>query len=66
MFSHPQIFEVAEGAQGSITSCMTFEPKHQDSVEALVVHGDTFYSSSRDLSIKRWDLSSKQQLQVAC
>ncbi|CAL8339192.1 unnamed protein product [Arctogadus glacialis] len=60
---HIKIFEVAEGAQGSITSCMTFEPKHQDSVEALVVHGDTFYSSSRDLSIKRWDLSSKQQLQ---
>uniref|UniRef100_A0A8C4Z5T5 Kinesin family member 21A n=1 Tax=Gadus morhua TaxID=8049 RepID=A0A8C4Z5T5_GADMO len=60
---HIKIFEVAEGAQGSITSCMTFEPKHQDSVEALVVHGDTFYSSSRDLSIKRWDLSSKKQLQ---
>ncbi|CAL8242128.1 unnamed protein product [Merluccius merluccius] len=60
---HIKMFEVAEGAQGSISSCLTFEPKHQDCVEALVVHADTFYSSSRDLSIKSWDLSSKTLLQ---
>ncbi|XP_069556132.1 kinesin-like protein KIF21A isoform X1 [Brachyistius frenatus] len=60
---HVKMFEVAEGAQGSITSCHTFDPAHQDGVESLAVHGDVFYSSSRDYCIKKWDLASKQLLQ---
>lgn len=59
-----QMFEVAEGAQGSISSSHTFEPAHQDSVESVAVHGDVFYSGSRDYYIKKWDLASKQLLQV--
>lgn len=59
-----QMFEVAEGAQGSITSSHTFEPAHQDSVESLTVHRDIFYSSSRDYYIKKWDLASRKLLQV--
>lgn len=59
-----QMFEVAEGAQGSIGSSHTFVPAHQDGVESLAVHGDVFYSGSRDFVIKKWDLSSKQLLQV--
>ncbi len=59
-----QMFEVAEGAQGSIGSIHTFDPAHQDGVESLAVHGDVFYSSSRDSYIKKWDLASKQLLQV--
>lgn len=59
-----QMFEVAEGAQGSISSCQTFEPAHQDGVESLAVHGDVFYSGSRDYCIKKWDLTSKRLLQV--
>lgn len=58
------MFEVAEGAQGSITSSHTFDPAHQDSVESLAVHGDIFYSGSRDYYIKKWDFASKQLLQV--
>uniref|UniRef100_A0A3Q4I4H9 Kinesin family member 21A n=1 Tax=Neolamprologus brichardi TaxID=32507 RepID=A0A3Q4I4H9_NEOBR len=60
---HIKMFEVTEGAQGSITSCHTFDPIHQDSVESLTVHGDFFYSSSRDYYIKKWDLASKKLLQ---
>uniref|UniRef100_A0A3P8NUR3 Kinesin motor domain-containing protein n=1 Tax=Astatotilapia calliptera TaxID=8154 RepID=A0A3P8NUR3_ASTCA len=60
---HIKMFEVTEGAQGSITSCHTFDPVHQDSVESLTVHGDFFYSSSRDYYIKKWDLASKKLLQ---
>lgn len=60
-----QMFEVAEGAQGSITSSHTFEPAHQDGVESLSVHGDVFYSGSRDYFIKKWDLASKKLLQVS-
>ncbi|XP_071358295.1 kinesin-like protein KIF21A isoform X2 [Trachinotus anak] len=60
---HVKMFEVAEGAQGSISSTHTFEPTHQDGVESLAVHGDIFYSGSRDYYIKKWDLASKQLLQ---
>ncbi|XP_026217945.1 kinesin-like protein KIF21A isoform X3 [Anabas testudineus] len=60
---HIKMFEVAEGAQGSITSSHTFEPAHQDGVESLAVHRDVFYSGSRDYFIKKWDLASKQLLQ---
>ena len=59
-----QMFEVAEGAQGSVSSSHTFEPTHQDGVESLAVHRDVFYSGSRDYYIKKWDLASKQLLQV--
>ncbi|KAG7495759.1 kinesin KIF21A isoform X2 [Solea senegalensis] len=62
---HIKMFEVAEGAQGSISSIHAFEPTHQDSVESIAVHGEVFYSGSRDYYIKKWDLASKQLLQSA-
>ncbi|KAI3366866.1 hypothetical protein L3Q82_009516 [Scortum barcoo] len=60
---HIKMFEVTEGAQGSISSIHTFDPAHQDSVESLAMHGDVFYSGSKDYYIKKWDLASKQLLQ---
>uniref|UniRef100_A0A1A8NYY5 Kinesin motor domain-containing protein n=1 Tax=Nothobranchius rachovii TaxID=451742 RepID=A0A1A8NYY5_9TELE len=60
---HIKMFEVAEGAQGSVSSCHTFDPTHQDSVESLTVHGEVLYSSSRDYCIKKWDMASKKLLQ---
>ncbi|KAM8882901.1 kinesin-like protein KIF21A [Synchiropus picturatus] len=62
---HVKMFEVTEGSKGSLSCCQTFEPAHQDAVEALVVHKDVFYSASRDLHIKKWDLSCKRMLQSA-
>ncbi|XP_029018357.1 kinesin-like protein KIF21A isoform X2 [Betta splendens] len=62
---HVKMFEVTEGAQGSIGSSHTFVPAHQDGVESLAVHRDVVYSGSRDYFIKKWDLSSKQLLQSA-
>ena len=61
-----QMFEVAEGAQGSVTSCHSFEPAHQEGLESLLVQGDSLYTGARDACIKRWDLTSKRLLQVAC
>ncbi|XP_067346551.1 kinesin-like protein KIF21A isoform X3 [Channa argus] len=60
---HVKMFEVMEGAQGSISSSHTFEPAHQDGVESLAMYGDVFYSGSRDYFIKKWDLANKQLLQ---
>lgn len=56
--------EVGEGTQGSIGSSHTFDPAHQDAVESLAMHGDVFFSGSRDCYIKKWDLASKRLLQV--
>lgn len=58
------MYEVTEGTQGSISAGHTFDPAHQEDVESLAVHGDVLYSTSRDFCIKKWDLSSKRQLQV--
>ncbi|XP_077400857.1 kinesin-like protein KIF21A isoform X6 [Vanacampus margaritifer] len=60
---HIKMFEVTEGAQGSISSCHTLEPAHQDSVESLALHGDFVYSGSKDYVVKKWDLASKRLLQ---
>ncbi|XP_046878815.1 kinesin-like protein KIF21A isoform X3 [Hypomesus transpacificus] len=60
---HIKMFEVAEGAQGSVTSCHSFEPAHQEGLESLLVQGDSLYTGSRDACIKRWDLTSKRLLQ---
>ncbi|CAG01175.1 unnamed protein product, partial [Tetraodon nigroviridis] len=58
-----KMYEVGEGTQGSIGSSHTFDPAHQDGVEALTVHGDVFFSGSRDYHIKKWDLAGKRLLQ---
>ncbi|XP_026778544.3 kinesin-like protein KIF21A isoform X1 [Pangasianodon hypophthalmus] len=55
-----KMFDVFEGAQGSIPSTHNFEPGHQDGLEALSILGDSVYSASKDHCIRRWDLSSKQ------
>uniref|UniRef100_A0A8B9JVR2 Kinesin-like protein KIF21A n=1 Tax=Astyanax mexicanus TaxID=7994 RepID=A0A8B9JVR2_ASTMX len=59
-----KMFDVVEGAQGSITSTHNFEPAHRDGMEALSIHGDSLYSAGRDHCIKKWDLSRKQLQQV--
>ena len=59
-----QMFDVMEGAQGSIPSAHNFEPAHKDGMEALSIQGDSLSSAARDHCIKRWDLSSKPLQQV--
>uniref|UniRef100_M3ZS13 Kinesin family member 21A n=1 Tax=Xiphophorus maculatus TaxID=8083 RepID=M3ZS13_XIPMA len=60
---HIKMFEVTEGAQGSVGSSYTFDPAHQDGVESLAVHRDALYSSARDYYIKKWDMASKSLVQ---
>ncbi|XP_077356404.1 kinesin-like protein KIF21A isoform X2 [Festucalex cinctus] len=59
---HIKMFEVTEGAQGSISSCHTLDPAHQDSVESLALHGDFVYTGSKDCVVKKWDLANKRLL----
>uniref|UniRef100_A0A8C1ZD13 Kinesin family member 21A n=1 Tax=Cyprinus carpio TaxID=7962 RepID=A0A8C1ZD13_CYPCA len=54
-----KMFDVTEGAVGSISPTHNFEPPHYDGIESLVVQGDCLFSGSRDNGIKKWDLTRK-------
>uniref|UniRef100_A0AAQ4PYS2 Kinesin family member 21A n=1 Tax=Gasterosteus aculeatus aculeatus TaxID=481459 RepID=A0AAQ4PYS2_GASAC len=58
-----KLFDVTEGALGSIGPTHNFEPPHYDGIESLVVQGDILFSGSRDNGIKKWDLDRKDLLQ---
>ncbi|XP_019816363.2 kinesin-like protein KIF21A isoform X11 [Bos indicus] len=58
-----KMFDVTEGALGTVTPTHNFEPPHYDGIEALTIHGDNLFSGSRDNGIKKWDLAQKDLLQ---
>uniref|UniRef100_A0A8C8B5J1 Kinesin family member 21A n=1 Tax=Otus sunia TaxID=257818 RepID=A0A8C8B5J1_9STRI len=58
-----KLFDVTEGALGSVTPTHNFEPPHYDGIEALAIMGDNLFSGSRDNGIKKWDLAQKDLLQ---
>ncbi|KTF93726.1 hypothetical protein cypCar_00043822 [Cyprinus carpio] len=60
-----KMFDVVEGAQGSISATHHFDPSHQDGLEALAIHGETLFTAARDSCIKKWDLTRKQLQEVS-
>ncbi|XP_072829098.1 kinesin-like protein KIF21A isoform X4 [Vicugna pacos] len=58
-----KMFDVTEGALGTVSPTHNFEPPHYDGIEALTMQGDNLYSGSRDNGIKKWDLAQKDLLQ---
>ncbi|XP_043352582.1 kinesin-like protein KIF21A isoform X13 [Dermochelys coriacea] len=58
-----KMFDVTEGALGTVSPTYNFEPPHYDGIEALTIIGDTLFSGSRDNGIKKWDLAQKDLLQ---
>jgi len=58
------MFDVTEGALGSVSPTHNFEPPHYDGIEALAIMGDNLFSGSRDNGLKKWDLAQKDLLQV--
>lgn len=58
------MFDVTEGALGTVSPTHNFEPPHYDGIEALTIQGDNLFSGSRDNGIKKWDLAQKGLLQV--
>ncbi|XP_043302745.1 kinesin-like protein KIF21A isoform X12 [Cervus elaphus] len=58
-----KMFDVTEGALGTVSPTHNFEPPHYDGIEALTIHGDNLFSGSRDNGIKKWDLAQKDLLQ---
>ncbi|XP_074050951.1 kinesin-like protein KIF21A isoform X8 [Macrotis lagotis] len=58
-----KMFDVTEGALGTVSPTHNFEPPHYDGIETLTIQGDNLFSGSRDNGIKKWDLSQKDLLQ---
>ncbi|XP_078536066.1 kinesin-like protein KIF21A isoform X4 [Lissotriton helveticus] len=58
-----KMFDVTEGALGSVSPTHCFEPPHYDGIEALSIIGDNLFSGSRDNGIKKWDLARKDLVQ---
>ncbi|XP_069894854.1 kinesin-like protein KIF21A isoform X4 [Dipodomys merriami] len=58
-----KMFDVTEGALGTVNPTHNFEPPHYDGIEALTIQGDNLFSGSRDNGIKKWDLAQKDLLQ---
>ncbi|XP_063998544.1 kinesin-like protein KIF21A isoform X6 [Pogoniulus pusillus] len=58
-----KMFDVTEGALGSVSPTHNFEPPHYDGIEALAIMADNLFSGSRDNGIKKWDLAQKDLLQ---
>ncbi|XP_053321337.1 kinesin-like protein KIF21A isoform X4 [Spea bombifrons] len=58
-----KMFDITEGALGTVSPTHCFEPPHYDGIESLVIYGDNLFSGSRDNGIKKWDLSRKDLIQ---
>ncbi|XP_039073588.1 kinesin-like protein KIF21A isoform X3 [Hyaena hyaena] len=58
-----KMFDVTEGALGTVSPTHNFEPPHYDGIEALTIQGYNLFSGSRDNGIKKWDLAQKDLLQ---
>uniref|UniRef100_A0A8C2ULJ2 Kinesin-like protein KIF21A n=1 Tax=Chinchilla lanigera TaxID=34839 RepID=A0A8C2ULJ2_CHILA len=58
-----KMFDVTEGALGTVSPTHNFEPPHYDGIEALTIQGDSLFSGSRDNGIKKWDIAQKDLLQ---
>ncbi|KAH0616519.1 hypothetical protein JD844_027676, partial [Phrynosoma platyrhinos] len=58
-----EMFDVTEGALGTVGPTHNFEPPHYDGIEALTIMGDNLFSGSRDNGIKKWDLAQKDLIQ---
>ncbi|KAG8439901.1 hypothetical protein GDO86_005894 [Hymenochirus boettgeri] len=58
-----KMFDINEGALGSVSPTYCFEPPHYDGIEAVIINGYNLYSGSRDNGIKKWDLSRKDLVQ---
>ncbi|XP_067915116.1 kinesin-like protein KIF21A isoform X1 [Heterodontus francisci] len=58
-----KMFDVTEGAIGTVSPTYNFEPPHYDGIESLTILGDSLFSGSRDNGIKKWDMAQQELLQ---
>ncbi|XP_064477158.1 kinesin-like protein KIF21A isoform X2 [Ornithodoros turicata] len=54
-----KVFEIPESGCGVLTPKMNLEPPHYDGIQSLALCNDYLFSGSRDMCIKKWDLSGR-------
>lgn len=60
-----KIFEMIEDAAGILSPKYNLEPPHYDGIQSLALQGHSLFSGSRDMCIKKWDLTNRQLKQVS-
>ncbi|KAK7792455.1 hypothetical protein R5R35_013851 [Gryllus longicercus] len=58
-----KVFEVNRAAASVFTPKMNLNPPHYDGIQSLAIQGDILFSGSRDMCIKKWDLSKQELVQ---
>lgn len=53
-----KVFETAERPSGVVQPKMNLEPPHYDGISSLAMCNDFLYSGSRDMCLKKWDLTN--------
>lgn len=55
-----KVFEVLEERAGIMVPKHNLEPPHYDGIQSLAINGNTLFSGSRDMCIKKWDLTTNK------
>nr|CAD7432655.1 unnamed protein product [Timema monikensis] len=59
-----KVFEVNRTSSNMFIPKMNLTPPHYDGIQSLALQGDILFSGSRDMCIKKWDLSRQELIQV--
>nr|CAD7443218.1 unnamed protein product [Timema bartmani] len=58
-----EVFEVNRTSSNMFIPKMNLTPPHYDGIQSLALQGDILFSGSRDMCIKKWDLSRQELIQ---
>ncbi|KAJ8880507.1 hypothetical protein PR048_016977 [Dryococelus australis] len=59
------MFEVNSSAGQVFTPKVNLDPPHYDGIQCLAIQDTILFSGSRDMCIKKWDLSRQELIQMA-
>ncbi|KAK8400868.1 hypothetical protein O3P69_002554 [Scylla paramamosain] len=58
-----KVFDITGSHSGLVNPRLNLEPPHYDGIQSLALYGDTLFSGSRDMCIKKWDLQRGEHVQ---
>ncbi|XP_050706486.1 kinesin-like protein KIF21A isoform X1 [Eriocheir sinensis] len=58
-----KVFDITGTHSGLVNPRLNLEPPHYDGIQSLALYGDTLFSGSRDMCIKKWDLQRGEHVQ---
>ncbi|XP_071533694.1 kinesin-like protein KIF21A isoform X3 [Panulirus ornatus] len=58
-----KVFDISSNNSGLVNPRLNLDPPHYDGIQSLALYGDTLFSGSRDMCIKKWDLQRGEHVQ---